>query len=349
MNQVTREQKDRVMKTLAILGFIAVIIFGVWLAVQVVGLVPQAFNSLASIADSIYNYQEPTELTVTTDQSTVNAGEAFLVTWEDVALPGVYTFSYACTEGVSLDVRDNSGAVTQLDCGESITIAGDVTELEVTAASERQRFTDLSYTIAFIPEGESEPLFSSENMVTIVNASIPEGDVAGDDDAEEDEEEAGEPVEEDDGVAEEPDTSAPAPTPQQPQAVEEVVYETPVSDPTGQTDLTVELVAIGELDESGNFTPRARLLSDSRAAFQFSVTNIGTKTSNEWDFQATLTNGTEYDAKLQAPLRPQESVLFTLGYDNVGEAGIRGISVTVRGGDTNPTNNSFSWAVSVVE
>jgi len=38
MNQVTKEQKDQVMKTMAIVGFVAVIIFGVWLAVQIVSL-----------------------------------------------------------------------------------------------------------------------------------------------------------------------------------------------------------------------------------------------------------------------------------------------------------------------
>lgn len=350
MNQVNREQKDRVMKTLAVLGFLAVIIFGVWLAVQIVGLIPQAFNSLASIADSIYNYREPTELTVTTDRSTVNSGEAFLVTWEEITLPGVYTFSYACTEGVSVDVRDNTGTVTQLDCDESITLGSDVTELEATAASERRRFTDLSYTLSFIEEGENEPRFSSENMITVVNASIPEDDIVEDEEPEDDEDEAEEPVEDDDEVAEEPDAPAPTPTPQPPRVIEEVVYETPTSDPNGHTDLAVQLVAVGELSNSGNFIRRSNIDSDSRAAFQFEVKNIGTKTSEEWDFVAMLTNDTEYNAPLQDPLKPQERVLFTLGYDNVGDEGIRGISVRVRGGDdVNSTNNSFNWAVSVVD
>ena len=113
MNQVTNEQKDQVMNTMAIIGFVAIIIFGVWLAVQIVGLMPQAFSSLASITDGVYNYEdENSELNVATDNSVVNAGTSFLVSWDTITADGLYTFTYNCTDGTSVDVLTQSGLVT---------------------------------------------------------------------------------------------------------------------------------------------------------------------------------------------------------------------------------------------
>ena len=63
-----------------------------------------------------------------------------------------------------------------------------------------------------------------------------------------------------------------------------------------------------------------------------------------------LTSGVEYEAPDQTSLKPQERVVFTLGYDNVGESGISSIGATIDSDeDINPANDSFTWAVSVIE
>lgn len=353
MDQGTYEQKDRVMKTLAVLGFLAVVIIGVWLAVQIVRVMPQAFTSLASIADSIYNYNTSEELIVETEKSTYNAGETFVISWQAVRGNGTYTFMYDCTDGVSLDIRDNTGSFSTINCGEHVSLGEDMTELAVTASSERSRFSDVAYTISFVEQGETEPGAVSENMVTVVNAMIPSGEVAGiNDDATDEEmdsvtdEETNTASETEDtevAVENEPTTSNPLPV------YYETVVERPVSDPLGFTDLRVELLAVGELDSRDNFVRRGNIDEDARGAFQFQVVNLGTKTSDEWDFVATLTNGKEYDAPLQEPLEPKERAIFTLGYGNVGDDGIQMIGVRVRGGnDRDTSNNQFTWAVSVV-
>lgn len=348
MNQAPAPQKDRVMKTLAIFGFLAVIIIGVWLAVQIVNLVPQAFSSLASIADGVYNYQGDPELMVETENSVVTSNTPFMITWNKITQAGAFTFAYACTEGVSLTLRDNTGSLINQPCGENITLGNTMTDLEVTIASERNRFVDVPYTVAFYNRGETEPVVTSDNSISIVNPSIPEGGIVAGVDADN---EVEEPAEEVPAVVEKPTApSTPTPQPPRPTVVETIVMQTPVSDPNGQTDLAVRLVGVGHLASNGNFIPRGNIKTDARGAFQFEVRNIGTKTSTEWDFIAKLTSGTDYDAPAQNPLKPQERVLFTLGFDNVGDDGINLIGVTVRGGgDTKPANNSFSWAVSVVD
>lgn len=356
MNQVQDTQKDRVMKTLAIFGFLAVIILGVWLAVQIVKLMPQAFTSLASIADGVYNTRNA-ELMVETENSSVATGEVFNVSWNDIGTDGSYSFSYECTDGVSVTVVENTGSPVTLSCGETLTLGGDMTDVAVSINSERDRMVDVAYTIGFMRQGETEMLVASNNSVTVVNDSIPvDGMVAGemsdedmsDEDTSTETEEPIETEEEPVEVVEEPEVSTPLPP--APTVIETVIMETPVSDPNGRVDLAIRLVAVGQLNSEGDFVQRSRVDNDGRGAFQFEVRNVGTKTSDEWDFIATLTSGTEYNAPTQTPLKPQERVLFTLGYDNVGEDGISLIGARLRGGaDTNSANNSFTWAVSVVE
>jgi hypothetical protein len=56
MNTDTQSQKERVIKSLAILGLLGLIIIIAWGSVQAVKYFPTAVQSLASLADSVYNY-----------------------------------------------------------------------------------------------------------------------------------------------------------------------------------------------------------------------------------------------------------------------------------------------------
>ena len=265
MNQVHNNDKDRVMKTLAIVGFIAVIAFGVWLAVQIVSLVPNAFSSLASIADSVYNYQ-PSEETV--DQ-----------------------------EGPIFGNDDDTGVVLTSEAfpEDDTAVETEVVEVETDTTDYTEPATVVTNTPA---------------------ASVPSTSYV----------------------------------PQEPRFIETITYSVPTSDPKGYVDLATKIVAVGHLTTKGDFVAGANMDNDTRGAFQFEVRNIGTKTSDKWDFAAKLTSGKTYNAPTQLPLKPQERVVFTIGYDNVGEDGINLIGVTVKSDeDKKNENDSFTWAVSVVE
>lgn len=269
MNQVQNNDKDRVMKTLAIVGFIAVVAFGVWLAVQIVSLVPNAFSSLASIADSVYNYDPTTE------------------------------------EVVDDEVTDE----------------------------ENDRIFGLD----------------EDEVIVLDSEAYPEDDVMFDDE-EDATDDTDTDYEEPTVVTESPSTPVTPYTPQEPRFIETVTYSVPTSDPNGTVDLATKIVAVGHLTTSGNFVKGANIDNDVRGAFQFEVMNLGTKTSDKWDFAAKLTGGQTYKSPTQLPLKPQERAVFTLGYDNVGDDGISMIGVTIQSDeDTNPANDSFTWAVSVVE
>ncbi len=355
-NQVViEEQKSALTKVLAIVGFFALIILMVWLAVKIVGVVPNAFSSLASIADSVYNYNRDEELSVATEKSVVNANESFVISWDTLRAQGTYEFSYACTEGVSVEVRDAAGGIRALTCDTKLDVS-ELTSLDVRVASEKNRFTDVSYTLTFTPQDDGKAIITKDGLATIVNATIPTG---GEEVAVEGGETEAEPVEEAESEVvppstdEAPTTPAPTPAPQPTTPsytyVENVTYAAPVSNPNGNTDLVVTFKAVGIM-EGSRFVPKARIETDEKGAIQFEIKNIGTKTSAGWSYVAELPSGIEYESGTQKVLKPQERALITLGFEGISETGTEkfGVEVTTNG-DTNSKNNSFTWAVTIVD
>jgi hypothetical protein len=343
MNQVTHEQKDSVTKTFAIVGFVAAILFAVWLAVQIVSVIPSAFSSLASIADGVYNYNEKQTLTVATKNSVVNTGEAFTLSWTNLNRPGSYTFNYACTEGASVEVRSAQGNVIDLDCDTPF-ILGEKTTLDVLVSSEKQRFVDIPYTVTHTPKNSKMDVTQTHSQITIVNASIPTGTIAVEETKEEETVEgevAGEST-----SSEEPEVAYVAP---KPKVVEEVIYAIPTSDPNGKVDLEVTYIGVGTL-VGKTFSRAATIATDEQGAFQFAVRNIGTKTAKSWSYDAQLPAGIEYTSGPQADLKPNEKAIITIGFEGLSQTGTEKFGATVTAkSDVNKNNNSFTWAVEVVE
>lgn len=127
-----------------------------------------------------------------------------------------------------------------------------------------------------------------------------------------------------------------------------VTYKTPVSDPNGYTDLQVAFVAVGSINSSGRFVASDYVSEDEQNALQFTVKNIGTKTSSEWSFEAELPNGGVMDSKVQKPLSPSETSTLTIVFEMDDANRDRYAEVKVTGGnDTTSANNSFRTKVRV--
>lgn len=138
----------------------------------------------------------------------------------------------------------------------------------------------------------------------------------------------------------------PTPTPIQYKTV--VTYKIPVSDPNGHTDLQVAFVAVGKLNSSGRFVASDYVEEDEQNAMQFTVKNIGTKTSSDWSFVAELPNGGEMNSKTQKPLKPSETSTLTVVFEMDDSNRDRYAEVKVTGGsDINSANNSFRTKVRV--
>lgn len=127
-----------------------------------------------------------------------------------------------------------------------------------------------------------------------------------------------------------------------------VTYKTPVSDPNGYTDLQVAFVAVGKLNSSGRFVASDYVEEDEQNALQFTVKNIGTKTSSDWSFEAELPNGGEMNSKAQLPLKPSETSTLTIVFPMDDSNRDRYVEVRVTGSnDINSANNSFRTKVRV--
>ena len=352
MNQVSETSRSRLLKTLAVIGFLVLIIFGTWLAIQVVRLIPSAFSSLASLAENVEEgRQAQNNITIAVDSSVVNSGEATTVQWSEVKRPGYYTFSYDCVEGAAADLRIN-GEVTSLDCDTPFVIPEDTYELDLLFTAERNRFTDIAYHISFTEDNSDEPLVTSDKLATVINASIPQGVVLGETDDEVDDG----PDTNDTGVDATDEAPAPAPSPAprpapQPTGLRYVkTYKVPVSDPNGYTELAVKYLGVGVLTSRDTFVRKAELDTSDKAAFQFEVKNIGTKTSTDWEFEAELTSGNTFESKTQSPLKPNERSVLTIAFDNPGEEGFQAFGAEISGGnDQSQSNNSFAWGVHVTD
>ncbi len=340
MNPVTEEQKMNTTKTLAIVGFVVLIVFTVWLAVQIVSYIPSAFSSLASIADSIYNRNESKEFLVANEKSMVNTGDVFTISWSEQRQKGTYEISFVCHEGVAVEARLNGQAISEIPCDTEVDL-GTRTSLEVRLLSEKDRFADVAYTVFFIPDNTDSPIVSKQNRVTVVNASIPttgrpEGEVAGETNEEEEEET---PVV----------TTPTTPTPKPPVYIEEVVYAIPVSNPNGVTDLKVTFLGVGHITNNNVFNNTGTIRLGQKGAFQFEVKNIGTKTADNWSYEAELPMGIDYTSGAQQALRPNERAIITLGFEGVTKTGTETFGVTTHAsGDIQNSNNSFNWAVFIV-
>lgn len=355
MNEGNLSNKDRVMKTFAVVGFALIIVFLVWLAIQIVSLLPGAFGSLAKMAEDVYNRERtPETIVIEAEDSVVNSKESFRISWNETNDRGRYALQYDCTDGVSLDARLPNGVVVPVDCGSLYQLPNDTFYLDLSFASEKERFSDLSYAITFTPEGQSTTAIESRQELTLINASIPpEGIVAGSSDETDTEDPVIDtPADNNDQVDNTDDSDNTPVSNPEPETryryVYQTTYQVPVSDPNGYTELAVTYMGIGVVNSFGQFIPQNRLDTNDFGAFQFKVKNIGTKTSSTWSYEADLPTNATYDSNIQTALKPNEEALITVAFGRVHDEGTERFGVEIDGGnDISSANNQFTATVRI--
>jgi hypothetical protein len=347
---MTNEQKSsNTMRTLAIACFVVLIVFLVWLAVTLVAALPGAFSSLASLAEGLQQDRAQDSITVANGNSIVNTSEDFTISWTDVNQDGVYTLFYTCVDGVSIDMRYPANNITTVPCGEVIKLGNNITSLQLITRSERSRFIDIDYQVGFMPAGEDDVAFATDSSFTVVNVNIPQSQsVAVTTKTETDTTSESDVADESIDTTETPAT--PPVTYSEPRTIATEIYALPSSDPNGFVDLAVTYLGVGRLTDANRYIPGTTIDVDTRGAFRFEVRNVGTKTSDDWTFAATLPTGQEYESDTQDELLPNEYSIVTLGFDTLDERGIQSFGAEVDvDEDRNRNNNDFTWAVHIVD
>jgi len=358
-SEKNEEKKDSVLKILAITGFIGIIIFIAWASIQLVSVVPSAFSSLASLAESVNSSGSASEeerevdtLVVTSDTLLANAGEPVTINWNSAQANGSYVFSYDCADGVAIDLINDNG-FQNIQCGSNYNI-GDVDSTTLTIDSEKNRYTDITYSVSFLGTRDTSPRAMGSASLTVINSDI-SSEVAVSDDTQ-----GTETGTDSDVITPEleatttPSTPSqpatdptPPVTPTTPEYTQEYVYEIPTSNPNGNADLGARYLFIGEI-ENNQFVPGA-IAENAAGAVQFEVKNFGTKTSRNWSFTVSLPGGGTYESSSQSPLKPNERAVLTVGFSG---ADVRSHTFQVEvdlASDSNQGNNDFAQRVTFVD
>lgn len=358
MNDIIESKRPSAFKIIAVLILIGVITFA---SIKLVKTAPEAFSSLASIAESISEYKnqlndevkenDENNLTVTSNKTLATAGETVELTWEKVDFNGSYTFSYTCTEGVALNILNIEG-IKNIDCNKIYNI-GNQSSLSISADSEKNRFSEMSYTIAFLGTNDTEPRAIGMASLTIVNEKISLVDASSE-------------IKTDTGttsststiaasepkntVETKPVVKAPAPKPAvvtKPVYKQEFIYAIPASDPNGKTDLGVKFLNSGII--SRNTFIIDEIERNENGAIQFEVKNFGTKTSSDWTFSVKLPSGETYTSSKQSPLKPNERAVLAIGFDATDLSKHNFVVTVTEKTDRNIDNNKFTKTVSFVK
>lgn len=353
MSETNEAKKSRLLKILAVIGFLVAIIIVLWLAVKAIQLLPSAFSSLASMADGLNN-RPTTEETIVLENTddAVAVNTPFLIEWNQLERPGRYALYYECVDGVSLRANIN-GELVAVDCNTAFILPQDTEEVAVEFVSTENRISTLSYGIGFVNESESEFATQTDQTIDIVNINISDNQLTLIDDAETETVESPVVTEETTGNdLKEPLPTAPIQTNNPSAPAGGVRYieveHAPISNPNGYVDLKVEYLGIGIITDDNRFIPRATIKSHERIAFQFSVTNIGSKDSSSWVFRADLPSGQVFESKTQTYLKTKERAVLTVAFDTPDTAGFQSFGASIYGGnDLRTANNSLSWGVHV--
>jgi len=344
MNNVTPERKERVLKSLAVFGLFCIIIFIAWASVRIISVFPAAIQSLASLADTVYTYnpKPPKDIVIVSVTDPISSGSTHTLQWEQPYKTGQYTFSYQCRDGVAVELVTSENNFTEVECDKKYNL-GSVNHADIVINSEKQAEVDFDYTLSYFKTNATKESVSTNASFTVINNRFAE-DAA--------------PVVPEVTVNDEELTpAAPAPvTPTKPTVRPVVTTPTytytyiPVSDEKGFTDLKITYLGIGQKNSSGTFINNGLLYRNVPGAIQFSVQNMGTKTSKAWTFAAELPGNVSYTSTSQSPLKPNEKATLVIAFPAVTEIELQNFSIIVTvSDDTNRTNNSLSWTSVVIK
>jgi len=336
--ETTSQKKQSILNILAIFGFLAIVLLVAWLSLLFVQVLPSTFNSLASIAESLYGpNQKP--LVITNPTPEIVSGDTIELGFAEQTGKGSYTFSYSCHDGVSLTLIDGD-TIQPLRC-DMVYSTGEKPDTSLTATSDTAASVLVTYTVTYLRTNDSKPRAEGSGNLVITNP-----DVA-----------TNQPPVSSETVVEvtignnetASPTSSVAVAPQRPtkpaQQFQTFSY-IPPSQVNGFTDLQVSFIELGVI-RNNILSPRLTFTRNSENFFRFEIKNIGTKTSDQWRFTTSLPSGNVTVRDNQFPLKPNERAVITVRFP-VTEAGTARAQVSVSvPGDRVSTNDNLLRSVAV--
>jgi outer membrane biosynthesis protein TonB len=354
MQQTTA--KEAALNIFAILGFIALLIAGLWSTIQLMQLVfgfvgssklgKQALAPLASLSAP--------SVAIALADSNVAPNRAFAIGWsgKNVSPAGTLTFTYACREGLFLKVQASKDTQYAIPCNAPYAIPKDAASLSITPILATQNKIELPLTLTYTEAGSTTKDSTSITVDGTLRAPLtvlPIPPVAP------------APVAPTAVVvpAAKPTPAAPvaAPTPKPvppPAPKKTYTVEKPVqkSDVRGFVDLEARIVAIGKLAKNGTVSPRAEFRTNETVSITFEVVNNGTKAVSNWTYALILPTDPAYTytSDAQPTLYAGSKATVTLSFDKL-VAGTNKITLIADPAklvqDATRTNNTAQMLVTV--
>jgi hypothetical protein len=333
INQNIRNPKEpnTGVKVIVLIALIVLLIVGILLPIK---LVPNAVTSVTDYFSSLFGGGT---VTLGVDKNELRSGESFTLSWNGKTREnGSYMLSYPCIDGVRLETSVHE-PYERITCDSQFYFSPTNNAIELTAVSENSHVVDIPVTLSFMDNNATGTQKLGEMVLTVINPNIAE-DLT--------------PT----NTPTPQVTKSPRPSPS-PVVTPKPVTGTPhriyrASNPYGQADLAVQILAVGYLNPKTNAFVRSNTLTNGmRAAVKFMVINNGDKNTGAWNFSATLPSRTNptYTAINRPNLGPGDSVEYVLGFENLNNNAQNTVTITADPQnyifESNENNNTYSATI----
>ncbi len=302
---------------ITIIIFIAVITVALWGAISAVRLAPRLFNA---ISNTFTGGSSSIEFSVPSVE--VRSGEVFTLSWKDTARTnGLYTISYACTNGVELGVPAAENTFKAIPCDVPFAIPASQTSIKVLPRLTAGDRVSVPVSIQYLADDGS---LATEGKTTVTINKASES------------------------------ATTPTPTPAAPKTTtpKKPTTAAPAATSNGKPDFVIRPIAAGVVDPmTGVFVQKNIFGSYELVSYKFDVANRGTAKSGSWTLTAELPtrSGQVYNAPTQQPLGVGDHTEFTLNFTQPISGSIRiTVDPTNSVSELSEGNNSLSEYVSVV-
>lgn len=313
----------------SVIGFIGLLVFLAFAAVTIVRLIPSTVSSLASLAEGVNQYQDskvetttatPTITSLSTDSSLIESGETVTLTLTaENAQDAVVALSHDCIPGVDVKISNAlTGETIPCDTMQEVS-ASDPIELAV--ATTENRYTDVTYRVTVL-DTDNTPVTTALGQLTVFSPAVEAAVI--------------ENTETQVAAIEESPTVTEAPSNPVVVAVAQPVVPT--------VDLSAAYVGSGNIVD--NVYSPGLVKNTDGGAFQFTVLNLGTVTSDSWNYQVALPNGETYTSPTQEPLRSGERAILAMTFPGTSASSHTFVVTVATNDDTDTSNNQFAHTVS---
>lgn len=278
--------KNLVAKTLFVIGIIIVIMI---LAFAIIRIIPRLFSSFATVGDAVRSPLGNKGLVIEGPSRNIDSGDTAILTWEyEPREGGLYEFSYECIQYLDLVMGTSEGNKI-LTCDKDYNIAPTAKSISLIPTLSRENIlVDLSFNISYI-NSDGEILTNDSIEITVKRTQI--DDLAGT------------------GTVINSQIINPSSVDNNSQPTNTNIYRNS-NTATRSTNSGLPDLAISNLFDTAD------------TIVVFTVSNIGSNVSGPWYFNYRMPDGDLAGSPMQNSLRPGESILYTLRFEDVPDGNV---------------------------